>query len=574
MVAKQESGDANHVHEAVEPFNPRLEDYTVGIVCALPLELAAIRGMLDTEHSTSSAGLDSGSFILGSIRGHNVVLAVLTGAGTTDATTTALQILNDFTSIRFGLMVGIGGGVPSATADIRLGDVVVSMPSGTSPGVIQFDRGKRLDDHDFVITGTLDKPPKVLIDAVNRVESNHLMGQNHMFDHLDSLVSRWPAMRTRYQRPAVESDFLFQSEYRHAPGQSCSECDRAYLVTRLERPDSLPEIFRGTIGSSNAVLRDAQFRDTLASQDVLCVEMEAAGLMDSFPCLVIRGICDYADSHKHKVWQGYAAAAAAAYACELLNNIPPATVQRSELAKDVVKTEAIDDFLLPNVNIIWTVPDENIPIPIGRDDAYAKFKKTCKTGMNWKDLDHKIIGLEGDDWRCQIAFMLNFAQLVRPKFWAVFLIQASSEEEIRKELLEQVAPHLKTDDWREAKAWIEELKEHWLFLLLDTSKIGDDDYTKRDPPRVGTSTWAFEKYIPRSSGGLVVYASDCHWTGATLGFQDLFRKRPKPVSKEILDFCFYPTIVVLAIAGFLAIIALYGALLKYMIVPIVLYFEP
>lgn len=44
--------------------------------------------------------------------------------------------------------------------------------------------------------------------------------------------------------------------------------------------------------------------------------------MDSFPCLVIRGICDYADSHKNKIWQPYAAAVAAAYAKELLLVIP------------------------------------------------------------------------------------------------------------------------------------------------------------------------------------------------------------------------------------------------------------
>ena len=47
---------------------------------------------------------------------------------------------------------------------------------------------------------------------------------------------------------------------------------------------------------------------------MLCFKMEAAGLMDDFPCLVVRGICDYADSHKNKQWQGYAAATAAAYA--------------------------------------------------------------------------------------------------------------------------------------------------------------------------------------------------------------------------------------------------------------------
>ena len=44
--------------------------------------------------------------------------------------------------------------------------------------------------------------------------------------------------------------------------------------------------------------------------------------MDTFPCVVIRGICDYADSHKNKIWQPYAAATAAAYAKELLRVIP------------------------------------------------------------------------------------------------------------------------------------------------------------------------------------------------------------------------------------------------------------
>ncbi|RYP21593.1 hypothetical protein DL767_009233 [Monosporascus sp. MG133] len=46
--------------------------------------------------------------------------------------------------------------------------------------------------------------------------------------------------------------------------------------------------------------------------------MEAAGLMNDFPCLVMRGICDYGDSHKNDGWQRYAAAAAAAYAKEFL----------------------------------------------------------------------------------------------------------------------------------------------------------------------------------------------------------------------------------------------------------------
>ncbi|GAB1211414.1 hypothetical protein ATERTT37_000528 [Aspergillus terreus] len=72
--------------------------------------------------------------------------------------------------------------------------------------------------------------------------------------------------------------------------------------------------------------------------------MESAGIMDQLPCLVIRGICDYCDSHKQKNWQGYAALAAAAYAKNLLSivplaNDPVAYEQGSEL------TEKENEFL-------------------------------------------------------------------------------------------------------------------------------------------------------------------------------------------------------------------------------------
>lgn len=69
------------------------------------------------------------------------------------------------------------------------------------------------------------------------------------------------------------------------------------------------------------LFKDGIFRDQIAlnlGDGCICFEMEAAGLMDNFPCLVIRGICDYADTHKNDRWQNYAAIAAAAYAKELL----------------------------------------------------------------------------------------------------------------------------------------------------------------------------------------------------------------------------------------------------------------
>ena len=108
-------------------------------------------------------------------------------------------------------------------------------------------------------------------------------------------------------------------------------------LNRSEMEDN-PAIHYGLIASGNLLMKDALTRDTLAKEkDVLCFEMEAAGLMNHFPCLVIRGICDYADSHKNKKWQPYAAATAAAYMKELLSVIPPKDVAKVSPATDVVQ---------------------------------------------------------------------------------------------------------------------------------------------------------------------------------------------------------------------------------------------
>jgi hypothetical protein len=48
----------------------------------------------------------------------------------------------------------------------------------------------------------------------------------------------------------------------------------------------------------------------------------AAGVDANRRCLVIRGISDYADSHKSDVWRSHAAGKAAAFARELLCRVP------------------------------------------------------------------------------------------------------------------------------------------------------------------------------------------------------------------------------------------------------------
>jgi nucleoside phosphorylase len=107
------------------------EKYTVTWVCALPIELAAALEMLDEEHEgLEGDDNDENLYILGSIAGHNIVISCLPAGriGKNSAADMVTQLKVTFNNIRFGLMVGIGGGVPSSEADIRLGDVVVSQP--------------------------------------------------------------------------------------------------------------------------------------------------------------------------------------------------------------------------------------------------------------------------------------------------------------------------------------------------------------------------------------------------------------------------------------------------------------
>lgn len=296
------------------------EDYTVGWICALPIEMAAARLMLDEEHQAPQSLNESTLYTLGRIGEHNVVIAGLPAGrtGTGSAATAAVRMMTTFKRIRFGLMVGIGGGVPNAENDIRLGDVVISHPHNDHGGVVQYDFGKSTANG-FLRTGSLNQPPTILLHALASLQANHFLNKSSLSDYL-SKFNHLPL----FKRDTAGPDRLFESDYQHTSGSTCVHCDPSKLITRPERTDSKVVIHYGTIASGNQVIKNGIVRDELSSKlgTVLCFEMEAAGLMNDFPCLVIRGICDYADSHKSNAWQPFAAAAAAASTKELLSIIP------------------------------------------------------------------------------------------------------------------------------------------------------------------------------------------------------------------------------------------------------------
>ena len=295
----------------------QVQDFTIGWISALPLELEAATAMLDEKYDSSD---DTVQYVLGRIGRHNVVMGCLPKSqiGTNAAAAVASRMQFKFPAIQIGLMVGIGGGVPSSTTDVRLGDVVIGTPQGRFGGVVQYDFGKTGRGGSQTRTGFLSAPPSSLLTAVSLLQADP-----NAKNRIEALLQS-SDIDQKFKRCNAGPDNLYCATYNHVEGATCDGCSKDMLVTRAPRENNRIVIQYGIIASGNQVMKDGITRDRLSAEleGVLCFEMEAAGVVNALPCLVIRGICDYADSHKNKRWQPFAAMAAAAYAKEVLALTP------------------------------------------------------------------------------------------------------------------------------------------------------------------------------------------------------------------------------------------------------------
>lgn len=342
---------------SISPF-PN-DAYEIGWISALPIELAAARGMLDEEHGIpqSSPPLqDSNSYILGRLHSHKVVIACLPRGevGGSSAAVSARDMLGVFPNIRVGLMVGIGAGIPCwksdngsvgdentdqedkglAEGDVRLGDVVISSDKKTG-GLVAYNFGKKLPDGSFEVAYHLNQPPRALRVALSTMEADHELRENRITEYMKQMVEKLPlGTREKWLHPGQAKDILFPANYVHQGGRSCKNCDRQKAIRRIPilRSSTTPTIHYGVIATGSEVVKHAPTRDLIgATHNAIALEMEAAGLMNNFPCVIIRGISDYADSHKNDQWHRFAAATAAACAKELRHGRlrpraqPPAT---------------------------------------------------------------------------------------------------------------------------------------------------------------------------------------------------------------------------------------------------------
>jgi hypothetical protein len=202
--------------------------------------------------------------------------------------------------------------------------------------VVQYDKGAWVDDGRLHYRGHTNGIPGDLLAAVNGFRSKG-WSQTNIAPTLQQMRSRLDEdRRSQYDDPGETNDRLFKDDYKHRGDDrvDCQDCcDTVQTLSRSQRGDGAkracdqPRVHFGNVASSNQLQISAIERKRIQDEhDVICFEMEAAGVFEEHPGVVVRGICDYADSHKNKGWQNYAAATAAACAKQLLSCLPPTVI--------------------------------------------------------------------------------------------------------------------------------------------------------------------------------------------------------------------------------------------------------
>jgi nucleoside phosphorylase len=330
------------------PTAPRdRNDFKVVIICALPLEAENVQTMFDIcwedeDKQYGKAVGDQNTYTTGVIGRYNVVLVHMPSMGSISAAHSAADLRSSFPGIQLALVVGICGVVPvhaKTREEIVLGDIIIST------AVIQYDFGRQHPtgfQRKKEIEDGLGRASPGIRSFVNKLQtrqSRQRLSKNLVqLVHSNDFQSNIPAAKY----PGAARDWLYEASYlhQHRPNVSCDMChnnletcskscdelgcEEGKLIIRNRHsfpktqdlallPDDVPSIHLGRFGSANTVMKSGMDRDRIAAADeVIAFEMEGAGVWDQYPTVVIKAACDYADSHKNKYWQAYAAAMAAA----------------------------------------------------------------------------------------------------------------------------------------------------------------------------------------------------------------------------------------------------------------------
>ncbi|KAL8366598.1 hypothetical protein RB595_010452 [Gaeumannomyces hyphopodioides] len=518
--------------------------FHIAIVCALELEANAADLLFDKiydERQYGRAAGDVNTYTTGRVGKHAVVLLLLPSMGPLAAASGSANLRSSYPNIKLALLVGVCGGLPQIDGhEAFLGDVVV----GTS--IFNYDFGRQ-HPNGFVPKTTIEdclgranKDIRGLLASLGRERDLRRL-QEAATINLNRLQAAAEKERRRanYTAPPDADDRIFSSDYQHKHRRDCGYCDTgdfcdaAFRLSCTDigcneqpssrdrasmRPVSLgPQVFMGRVASGNAVMRSGEHRDAIARRHgAIAFEMEGAGAWDEVPCIVVKGICDYADSHKSKLWQNFAAASAASVAVTILD--------RYELTDNATaETKAPIPPILP----CRYIPLYRNKHFVGRADRLATLQE--KLFIQKECQNAAIVGLGGVG-KTQLALQLAYwAKQHRPEysiFWVPVLSGATFEQaynEIARKLrLQDVATDEDPKD--SVRRYLSsEAAGPWL-LIVDNADDADLLFGSPDMPN------GLANYLPESENGLVLFTTRSREVAVSVAGSDvieLFEMNPQ-----------------------------------------------
>ncbi|RAO74243.1 uncharacterized protein BHQ10_010255 [Talaromyces amestolkiae] len=427
-------------------FPSSRDEFTIAIICALVEEANAVEAIFDKTYDRfgeiygKTAG-DRNAYLTGRIGKHNVVVCYMPGMGKGSAAMVSSDLRFSYTRIELALVVGICGGVPKIPngQNIFLGDIIIS------DSVIEYDLGKQYPDgfrRKSDLKDTLGRPSHALRAMLVGLsgDQTRIEFQSKMAMHAQKLQQ----VGSKWHRPTSD-DILFEPSYTHKHHETSGAdnclclsdgisdticegammadcialgCEESKICRRRPRTDMDKVVVHiGRIASADTVMKSGTHRDKLAvAEGIIALEMEGAGVWDNFPCIIIKGVCDYADSHKDSKWQLFAAANGAAAAKTFLEYVN-------------IDTRIVSPVVNIDKQTQWTVPFRRNPKFVGRRDQLEQLRALMSDPNGPREL--AITGLGGVGKTAvaiELAYQLRDADPDCSIYWIPCTSQTSVEQ--------------------------------------------------------------------------------------------------------------------------------------------------
>ncbi|QGA15967.1 hypothetical protein EYB26_003634 [Talaromyces marneffei] len=506
---------------------PRSRDeFQIAIICALPLEADAMIALFDERYDElgpiygKHVG-DANIYITGRIKNHDVVLAYMPGMGNRTSAGVASVLPVSFTGIKLALLVGICGGVPHASdrKEIILGDVIIG------DSVIEYDSGRQYPDgfeRKKGVTEAAGLPNREIRSFLNFLRT--LQMRDQVQRQTTQYLKMLQEMKgNQWNYPGVFHDRLFEASYRHKHYKQqsvaeciCADCHSSFdpvcqqalksdcatvgcagdLVPRrrLRFNNPAPIIHIGTIASASSVMKSGEHRDQLAEKEsVIGFEMEGAGVWDSLPCVIIKGVCDYADSHKNKAWQNYAAATAASCAKCILAYWQDGSQQQPQTSSHPKPSS--------------TVPFERDEMFVGREDIIMSIRNALQGRTGQTSKCAALVGLGGVG-KSQIAIEYTYRVRESAPNTSTFWVHASNATRFEQGYRD-IAAAAKIPGHDDPRCNILELVKKWLYdetngnwlMILDNADDIDTFFN------IFGENMPLVDYLPHVSHGSILVTS-------------------------------------------------------------------